>query len=108
MRGAEWTYVPTDVVPFDHPDGVKATAEQKVRREQELRKARNKVQATIEGWAKMFRGDKQQDYFEVGTVVREDEWLDKLPRRTLCAQAEKGRPKPKEKAKDAGEKFRGS
>jgi hypothetical protein len=103
LRGAEWTYVPNDVPSFEE----KATAEQKVYREKELRKARKKVTDTIEGWASMFRGEGGKDYFEVGHVLREDGWLEKLPIKPLCERAEKGRPKPKDKAKDAGQAYRG-
>src|ERR1700761_992880 len=108
LRGAEWAYVPIDVPPFDELGGVKVIAEQKKYRELELRKARKKVKETIDGWAGMFRGDGGKNYFEVGRVVREEGWLEKLPMRKLCASAEKGRPKPKEKPKDAGEAYRAS
>lgn len=108
LRGAEWTYVPIDVPAFDELNGVKVAAAQKIYREQELRKARRKVNETLEGWAKMFRGEKGKDYFEVGRVVREEGWREKLPMPTLCARAEKGRPKPKEGAKDPGQAHRGS
>lgn len=84
------------------------TGEQKSYREQEVRKAKKAVEQTIEGWGKMFRGDGGKDYFEVGKVKREEGWLEKLPKRGLCAQAEKGRPKPKDKAKDAGAAYRPS
>jgi predicted heme/steroid binding protein len=108
LRGAEWTYVPLDVPPFDEMDGVKVQAGQKVYREQELRKARKQVKETLEGWRKMFSGEGGKDYFEVGKVVRDDGWLEKLPKRKLCARAEKGRPKPKEKGKDTGAAYRSS
>ena len=109
LRGAEWTYVAQDIPSFDEMGGVKVQAAQKVVREQQLRMARKKVRETIEGWQKMFRGDGGRDYFEVGRVVREEGWLERLSRRKLCAQAEKGRPKSsygKDKAKDAGERYR--
>ena len=107
IRGAEWTYVPINVPPFDELDGVKVQAAQKVHREQELRKARKKVKETIDGWAKLFSGETGKDYFEVGKVEREEGWLERLPKRQLCAQAERGRPKPREAAKDPGEAHRG-
>lgn len=106
LRGAEWTYVSVDVPDFDEKDGVKVTAEQKKLREQELRQARKKVKDTIEGWAKMFKGEGGKEYFEVGTVKREPGWLEKLPKRPLCAQAQKARPKPKTAGKDAGAAYR--
>lgn len=105
LRGAEWTYIPQDV-PEVGAEGL--TGEQKNYRSQEVRKAQKMVRDTIEGWAKMFRGEQGKDYFEVGQVVREEGWLEKLPKRGLCAQAEKGRPKTsKKKAKDAGAEHRG-
>ena len=103
LRGAEWTYVPVDVPGFEEKD---VTKEQKKIREQELRKARKKVKETLDGWTKMFTGAGGKDYFEVGTVKREEGWLEKLPKRTLCAQAQKSRPKPKAAGKDAGAAYR--
>lgn len=108
LRGAEWTYVAQDVPDFDEIDGVKVSGAQKSHREQALRQARKQVKDTIEGWAVMFRGDKGKDYFEVGKVEREEGWLEKLPRRKLCAPAQKGRPKPKAASKDPGAAYRGS
>ncbi|KAF2720669.1 putative heme/steroid binding domain protein [Polychaeton citri CBS 116435] len=105
LRGAEWTFVPTDVPSFEEK-GV--TGEQKSYRAQELKKARKQVKDTIDGWAQMFRGDKGKDYFEVGKVVRDEGWLEKLPPRKLCEQAEKTRPKPKTKGTDAGARYRGN
>ena len=75
-------------------------------RAQEVRKAKKKVRETVEGWQSLFRGDGGKDYFEVGRVVREEGWLEKQPTKALCEQAEKGRPKPKEKAKDQGAAYR--
>lgn len=105
LRGAEWTYIPMDVPDFDEPD---VSGAQKTIREQEVRRAKKAVHATIEGWSKMFRGDGGKDYFEVGKVKREEGWLERLPRRKLCAQAQKGRPKSSTNAaKDAGAEYRG-
>ncbi len=106
LRGAEWTYVPIDVPPFDEMGGVKVQAGQKVHREQELRKARKKVKETLDGWAKMFEGEGGKDYFAAGRVVREDGWLEALPVRKLCERAEKGRPKPKAVGVDKGAAYR--
>lgn len=93
LRGAEETYIPVDV------EGAEKTeltpAQEKIRRELETRIARKKVQDTIEGWATMFRGDGAKDYFKVGEVKREEGWLEKLPKRELCARAQKQRPKRK-------------
>ncbi|KAK3112412.1 hypothetical protein LTR53_011335 [Teratosphaeriaceae sp. CCFEE 6253] len=117
LRGAEYTYVPADVpLPAEYsPGGVaeegtgtgKPTGAQKSYRANEVRRAKKQVVDTIEGWAKMFRGDGGKQYFEVGKVVREDGWLEREPKRALCAQAVKGRPKPKAAAQDAGAVYRG-
>ncbi|KAK4983272.1 hypothetical protein LTR50_007323 [Elasticomyces elasticus] len=71
-------------------------AERKVRREREYRQARKKVAEAIEGWAGMFRGEGGKDYWWVGEVVREEGWLEKLPRRELCEMAKRQRPKRKD------------
>ncbi|KAF2104671.1 cytochrome b5 [Rhizodiscina lignyota] len=81
--------------------GVKKS-ELKIRREKELREGRKKVQATIEGWAMLFRGEKGKPYFKVGEIVREEGWMDKLPRRELCEHAQKSRPQRKDMEKGAG------
>ncbi|KAI7722465.1 hypothetical protein D0864_16675 [Hortaea werneckii] len=86
----------------------RVSPELKSQREQALRQARKQVKATIEGWGKMFRGETGKGYFEVGKVVREEGWLERLPRREICAQAERGRPKGKEgSGRDAGAAYRG-
>jgi hypothetical protein len=40
----------------------------------------------------LFRGDKGKAYRKVGEVRREEGWLEKMPVRKLCEQAEKSRP----------------
>lgn len=107
LRGAEWTYIPIGIPDFDELDGVKVSSGQKLLREQEVRKARTKVRDTIDGWRKMFSGEGGKGYFEAGTVVREEGWLEKMPRRKLCDRAQKGRPK-EGAGKDAGAAHRGS
>ena len=44
----------------------------------------------------MFRGETGRPYFWVGTIQREEGWLEKLPKRELCELAAKGRPKRSE------------
>ena len=68
------------------------SAERKNRHAQEMRKARQAVREGLESWHALFRGDKGKPYRRVGTVKREEGWLEALPVRTLCEQAEKGRP----------------
>lgn len=109
MRGVEEIYVPVDAEEAAEEVGAEgelvrkggkkefSKAELKLRREREYRVARKMVSDTIEGWAKMFRGDKGgKNYFKVGEVKREDGWLEKLPKRELCERAQKQRPKRKE------------
>jgi hypothetical protein len=88
IRGAELTYIPVD-------DDKPSKAEAKLRRERDTRFAKKRVQDTIEGWSKMFRGDAGKDYFEVGKVKRGEGWMEKLPMRKLCEQAQKQRPQRK-------------
>nr|POE73066.1 membrane steroid-binding protein 2 [Quercus suber] len=113
LRGAEWTYIPLDVVGPDDEEGDqgqrrKLTGEEKSVRANAIRKARKQVRGVIEGWQKTFRGDGGRQYFEVGQVVREKGWLEKLPKRKLCTAAQRARPQSsKTKANDAGEKYRG-
>jgi predicted heme/steroid binding protein len=84
-RGAELTYIPVD-------DDKPSKAEAKLRRERDTRFAKKRVQDTIEGWSRMFKGEAGKNYFEVGRVKREEGWLEKLPKRELCEQAQKQRP----------------
>lgn len=106
LRGVEEMFIPVD--PEDAAEGMDGDelkrkggkagpkkAELKVRREREVREAKKKVADTLEGWAKMFRGEKGKAYFWVGEVVREPGWLDKIPPRPLCDRAKKSRPKRK-------------
>ncbi|KAK4961703.1 hypothetical protein LTR10_002194 [Elasticomyces elasticus] len=119
LRGAEYTYVASDIpLPAEYSldpstaETEKVTGAVKSYRSNELRRARKQVQDTIEGWSKMFRGEGGKDYFEVGKVIREEGWLEKEPKKALCAQAIKGRPKPRSapaqgQAADAGAQYRG-
>ncbi|KAK3064576.1 hypothetical protein LTS18_005945, partial [Coniosporium uncinatum] len=92
LRGVENMFIPVE----DPEEEVRMTkSELKNRRAQERRRARKEVEDAIEGWAKLFRGDKTKPYFKVGEVKREEGWLEKLPRRKLCEAAEKARPKRK-------------
>ncbi|KAK0280300.1 hypothetical protein LTR91_004807 [Friedmanniomyces endolithicus] len=124
LRGAEYTYVASDIpLPPEFGGEVgeggeawqgKLTGAQKSYREGELRRARKMVRDTIEGWASMFRGEGGKEYFEVGKVVREEGWLEREEKKVLCAQAVKGRPKPRGpgsesggEGQDAGAAYRG-
>ncbi|KAF2266415.1 hypothetical protein CC78DRAFT_513484 [Lojkania enalia] len=93
LRGVEMMYM-----PVDKPSGERAQSYDplKNRHARELRQARKQVKEGLEHWHKVFRGDTGKPYFRVGEVVREKGWLDRLPRRELCAEAERGRPARKE------------
>ncbi|KAF2120239.1 hypothetical protein BDV96DRAFT_566913 [Lophiotrema nucula] len=114
LRGVEMMFMPVDAEPSDTPPSEDkndlaeehkkaraqdkrrkplAKAEIKNRHAQELRKARKQVKEGLEHWHAMFRGDKGKPYRKVGEVVREEGWLKKLPKRELCAEAAKSRPK---------------
>lgn len=82
-------------------------AELKIRREQEFRKARKQVKATIEHWQAMFNGEKGKPYFKVGEIVREEGWLEKLPKRELCEAAKSQRPKRNKQKKEKKKKGQG-
>ncbi|KAF1980300.1 cytochrome b5 [Bimuria novae-zelandiae CBS 107.79] len=113
LRGVEQMYMPLE--PWEKPLAADASDAEKAkhaalekrarekrkamtkgdlknRSAQELRKARQSVRDGLEHWHQLFRGDKGKAYRKVGEVKREEGWLQKLPKRTLCEQAEKGRP----------------
>jgi predicted heme/steroid binding protein len=92
LRGLEEMYIPLDD-PNEKPI---SKAQRKLRRERELRVARKQIEEGIAHWADVFRGDTGRPYFYVGDIKREKGWLEKLPRRELCAHAKEGRPKRKD------------
>jgi hypothetical protein len=102
MRGVEQMYIPIDpefkenATPEDREKAKHrkplSPGERKNRHAQELRSARKQVVAGLENWHKLFRGDKGKAYRRVGTVRREEGWLERMPVRKLCEQAEKSRP----------------
>ncbi|KAL1634626.1 hypothetical protein SLS58_010621 [Diplodia intermedia] len=100
LRGAEDMYIPTDVAEEDVDLSPEARA---ARDERERRSAREKVAAVVDGWARVFSGATGKEYLAVGRVLRDEGWLDRLPRRELCAKAAELRPKGrvKRKKKDA-------
>lgn len=102
LRGVEQMFIPIDP---ELREGASAEdiekaksrkpltpGERKNRHAQELRSARKQVKDGLENWHKLFRGDKGKPYRRVGEVKREKGWLEKMPVRKLCEQAEKGRP----------------
>ena len=87
LRGAEAIYI-----PIEDDDEQISSAERKTRAEREKRVAKKKVRDEVDRWVNFYSNSKK--YFEVGKIVGvEDEPLGPAP--TLCAAAEKGRPKRK-------------
>jgi len=89
LRGVEDMYIPVD----SPSDAALSKKKLKIRREREVREGRKRVREGIETWAGVFRGETGRPYFYVGQIKREEGWLEKLPKRKLCAPAEEGRPK---------------
>jgi predicted heme/steroid binding protein len=90
LRGVEIMYIPKDDPKIDSQIPKR---DLKIRREQEKRAAKKQVQDTIEGWAKVFRGETGRPYYPVGQLQREPDWMDKNPPHPLCEAAEESRQK---------------
>ncbi|MCJ1310337.1 hypothetical protein MMC25_004001 [Agyrium rufum] len=105
MRGVEEMYVPLDLdTEPSYIDGEghelgkeerrKMRAEWKSKKAQAWKKGRERAMKTIAGWQSRFEtGKNQKGYFEVGRVVREEGWLEKMEKRELCPKAKEARPK---------------
>ena len=85
LRGAEEIYI-----PVEDPDEDISSGERKTRAERERRVAKKQVQEEVDKWVNFYRNSNK--YFEVGRVVGVEN-QDVGPAPTLCAQADKGRPK---------------
>ncbi|KOS22127.1 Membrane steroid-binding protein 2 [Escovopsis weberi] len=90
MRGVEEMFLPIEDPAIE---AQWTDAEMADIRAEELSRARKKVEEALTHWAKFFANSPKYDM--VGYVKQEEGWLEKLPRRKLCAQAEKGRKKRK-------------
>lgn len=90
MRGVEVMYLPLDDA---ETDAHWTTAQMEQLRAQELETAKDRAYKALEHWVNFFA--KSKKYNRVGYVKREEGWLEKLPRRELCAPAQKGRSKRK-------------
>ncbi|KAG6308166.1 hypothetical protein E4U45_002166 [Claviceps purpurea] len=88
LRGVEEMFL-----PIDDPEVDKAwtTSEMEALREEEMARAKERAHNALKHWVDFFANSSK--YTKVGNVKREDGWLDKLPRRELCAQAQRGRSK---------------
>ncbi|CAG8225011.1 unnamed protein product [Penicillium salamii] len=83
MRGVETMYVPVEDIEESLTSGQK-----KIRRDQELREAKAKVDGAVRRWVLFFRNHKK--YFEAGKVVENEVTGEPWP---LCESAQKQRPK---------------
>lgn len=90
MRGVELMYL-----PLDDPatDAHWTAAEMAQLREEEMEKARAKVHKGLKHWVDFFA--KSKKYNQVGYLKRDDDWLEQLEPRELCASAQKSRKKRK-------------
>lgn len=83
LRGVETMFMPIDDIDESLTPGQK-----KIRREQELRQAKAKVEGAVKRWVMFFRNHKT--YFEAGKVIGEEVTGEPWP---LCQSAQKQRPK---------------
>jgi Cytochrome b5-like Heme/Steroid binding domain len=90
MRGIELMYLPRDDPDVDAYWTAKELDELK---EKELREAKEKVEKGFKHWVDFFANSDK--YIKVGTVKREEGWLEKTEPKELCATAEKRRGKRK-------------
>ncbi|KAF2148413.1 cytochrome b5 [Myriangium duriaei CBS 260.36] len=88
LRGVEEMYIPLD---DPEEDAKLSKGEIKTRRERELRLAKKEVKGSLAGWEKLFSGATGKNYFKVGEVIREKDWLKNTPKPTLCEAAQKKR-----------------
>jgi len=85
MRGVEDMYLPLDDAEIDALYG---RGELKALKEQERRRAREKVYKALKHWVDFFEGGK---YPRVGRVRREKGWEERGEKRVLCQRAQEGR-----------------
>lgn len=88
MRGVEEMFLPLD---DPETDARWTTAEMEKLRAEELEAARDRVDKALAHWVNFFA--KSKKYHRVGYVKRDPDWLEKLPKRELCAPAQNGRKK---------------
>ena len=92
MRGVEQMYIPKDDPEVDN---LYTKGQLKALKEQELRKATEEVHKALKHWVDFF--EKSAKYTRIGTVKREKGWQTNGPAPTLCARAEEGRPKSRQR-----------
>ncbi|PGG95802.1 hypothetical protein AJ79_09862 [Helicocarpus griseus UAMH5409] len=92
LRGAELMFIPIEDDDESAMERGMSSQQKKVRREREMREAREKVKAQVRHWMGFFGNHK--DYFVVGRVVGGPGIGGKgVERRELCEAASKARPK---------------
>ncbi|KAJ5704215.1 hypothetical protein N7493_011353 [Penicillium malachiteum] len=91
LTGVEEMFLPVEDV---ENEGL-TSGELKIRREQDLRFAREQIEKTIKRWDGFFRNSKK--YFPVGVIVGSDPKSDpEVGKRELCESAQRQRPKRSE------------
>jgi predicted heme/steroid binding protein len=90
MRGVEEMYLPID---DPEVDAHWTTAQMEEMKKQERAAAEEKAFNALKHWVDFFA--KSQKYHRVGYLKREEGWLEKMPKRELCAPARRGRSKRK-------------
>ncbi|KAI9842705.1 MAG: hypothetical protein M1837_006990 [Sclerophora amabilis] len=101
MRGVEEMFLPLDYDDIGGDTGERVAEEEKrkpperkelkLRKEREKREAFKKVRDAVGHWVGFF--EKSEKYSRVGKVLREDGWEERMEKRDLCQQAQKGRKK---------------
>lgn len=98
MRGVEEMFLPLE----DAEANAKFTEEElTAMRKDELTEARRRVGDALRHWVGFF--ENSDKYRRVGSVKREEGWLEELPRRELCKGAHRGR-KPRKVPEEKAEK----
>ncbi|EME85560.1 uncharacterized protein MYCFIDRAFT_150623 [Pseudocercospora fijiensis CIRAD86] len=92
-RGAEWTFIPTDVPRFDETGDEELSDQMREYRYEMVGKALEETEKAMQHWQKVFRGDTGKDYFEIGKISRNWDDIAAKPMIPLCESAEKKRPK---------------
>lgn len=88
MRGVEDMFLPID---DPEVDAHWTAAQMEELKKQELEQALQRAHDALAYWTNFFA--KSKKYHMVGYVKRDPDWLEKAPRRELCAPAQNGRKK---------------
>jgi hypothetical protein len=88
IRGLEEMYLPLDDPAIDSQY---TSTEMAAMQEQEMKEAKERVYNGLKHWVDFFA--KNRKYNKIGYVVRDADWLEKQPIRSLCEKGAKGRKK---------------